>query len=94
MTNLLLQPQAGAAARAELAEDRRLRDDIERALVGTGHHCLLHVNVTVRGDLVTLRGRVPSYYLKQLAQSAALTLTARRELRNELMVFEPECGTD
>ena len=48
----------------------------------------------VQGPVVTLRGLVPSYYPKQLAQTAALPLPPGREMRNELPVFEPQCGAN
>jgi len=71
---------------AEAEDDRLLRESIERAQLATGHRILREVVVSVRNRLVILSGRVPSYYLKQLAQSAAMSAPGVRGVRNELTV--------
>jgi hypothetical protein len=43
----------------------------------------------IRQQLVVLRGAVPSYYLKQVAQETALHVPGIRRLRNELKVDAP-----
>ena len=68
--------------RAETGQDQH----IEQALLATGHRIPCAVRVSSRDRSVTLRGRVPSYYLKQLAQSVVLTAPGVRRLRNELAV--------
>lgn len=85
MTPLLL-PQADAESRPESVEDRRLRSDIDRALLATGNRCLRHVCVSVRGRVITTRGLVPSYYLKQLTQVAVRSAAGPYELRDEVTV--------
>jgi hypothetical protein len=70
-------------------EDLCLAERVERALCGTGYQALRAVEVAVCGPLIILRGRVPSYYLKQLAQAAALEVDGVRELRNDLDVVRP-----
>lgn len=71
------------------AADRVLVTEIGRALLATGHRLFHTVTIFVADGVVTLRGQVPSYYLKQLAQSAALATVGTRELRNELAVLDP-----
>jgi osmotically-inducible protein OsmY len=44
------------------------------------------IEVSVMGRLVILRGRVPSYYMKQLAQAAVLDVPGVHELRNDVQV--------
>ncbi len=63
-----------------------LADAVRRALDGTGHAWLRLVTVTTEGGCVVLRGRVPSYYLKQLAQVTALAVPGVGVLKNELRV--------
>jgi osmotically-inducible protein OsmY len=70
-------------------EDLGLAERIERALRATGYGSLRGLEVTVRAGYVTLGGRVPSYYLKQVAQTAALTVPGTCNVRNDLDVARP-----
>jgi osmotically-inducible protein OsmY len=63
---------------------------IRRALDTTSHGWLHLVAVVTDGDVVVLRGRVPSFYLKQLAQAIVLAVPGVEGLRNELEVYVPE----
>jgi osmotically-inducible protein OsmY len=81
---------SGAGVPAEAADDRRLREHIERALLATGHRSLAAVSVAVRDRWVTLRGQLPRYYLRQLALTAVLTAPAVRGLRDEVTVAPPD----
>lgn len=45
-----------------------LETEIREKLYFTQHAALRHITYRVEGSTVTLYGRVPSYYLKQLAQ--------------------------
>jgi osmotically-inducible protein OsmY len=47
------------------------------------------IEVTVCDRRVLLRGQVPSYFLKQIAQAVALAVPGVRELRNDLEVARP-----
>lgn len=73
-------PAGSQLARPPLAE--AVRD----ALRLSERHALRHVEVFVEGDHVVLRGWVPSYYLKQCAQVAALTVSGVRTVHNALRV--------
>jgi osmotically-inducible protein OsmY len=96
---VLLSPQHDEAARnadraaallvAQGLVDLCLAERVEGALRATGYSCLRAVAASVCGQLVVLRGRVPSYYLKQIAQAAALGVPGVRELRNDVEVDPP-----
>ncbi len=47
-----------------------LTEAVIEALRNTGYHQLLDLQVQVDGHEVTLRGRLPSYFLKQIAYQA------------------------
>ena len=47
------------------------------------------MEVTTHARLVILSGRVPTYYLKQVAQGTALNVPGARHLRNDLDVTRP-----
>jgi osmotically-inducible protein OsmY len=66
-----------------------LADRVERALRATGYGPLRDVQVTADAWRVALEGRVPSYYLKQVAQATALSVSGVREVRNNLQVVLP-----
>jgi osmotically-inducible protein OsmY len=61
-------------------------DVVRQALEATGHTWLQRVAVVTEGGCVVLRGVVPSYYLKQLAQVTALAVPGVETLRNDLRV--------
>ena len=70
-------------------EDRRLAERVERALRATGYGSLRAVVVSVSARVVILLGRVPSYYLKQIAQATALTVPGAHQIHNGLDVIPP-----
>jgi hypothetical protein len=57
--------------RRDTASDRVVTE-IRRRLWSTGRHALRYVECEYSDDTVVLRGRVPTYYCKQLAQSVLL----------------------
>lgn len=63
-----------------------LASKVSQQLQGTGHLRLRNVTVEENQGHVTLKGRVPSYYLKQLAQTVAVSVGGVGEIRNELTV--------
>lgn len=69
-----------------LSEAKRLAADIERAIrVRTGRTVHdLQVTVTQKG--IVLSGNCATYYTKQLAQHAAMTLLADEKLMNDIEV--------
>lgn len=59
---------------------------IELALHATGYHSLRGIDMTLHDEVVILRGCVPNYYMKQLAQAIALVVPGGLNVRNELTV--------
>jgi osmotically-inducible protein OsmY len=70
-------------------EDLRLAERIERALRATGYGTLRAIEVSVNARIVHLAGRVPSYYLKQIAQATALAVPGAHQIHNGLDVVPP-----
>jgi hypothetical protein len=68
------------------SEEHRLVECVERALRATGYGALREIEVTARGCGVCLQGRVPSYYLKQVAQATTLAVPGTYPLQNALEV--------
>lgn len=69
--------------------DQVLAERVGRALVAMGYSPLRAIEVSVSDRIVRLRGWVPSYYLKQLAQGSVLAVPGVHELCNELEVAHP-----
>jgi len=69
-------------------EDLHLAERVERALCATGYGALRGIEVSVRARLVTLVGRVPSFYLKQIAQERALAVPGTHQIHNGLEVVQ------
>jgi hypothetical protein len=63
-----------AEAKSFSPADRRLSEQIIQVLRATGCLPLRDLRVFSADGLVTLQGRVPSYYMKQVAQSAICSL--------------------
>jgi osmotically-inducible protein OsmY len=47
------------------------------------------LDVTATGDCIILSGRVGSYYYKQLAQEAVISVAGQREVVNNIRVTKP-----
>jgi osmotically-inducible protein OsmY len=63
-----------------------LRSAVLAALRGSGYRSLWNVDCQVQDGLVILSGAVPSFYLKQVAQSLILRLDRVKEVRNTVRV--------
>ena len=66
--------------------DRTLRDHIEGALEESGYDQLRNLQIAVDAGEVVLRGRLPSYYLTQLALTKAMRVEGVARVRNEIQV--------
>ncbi|HLA83738.1 MAG TPA: BON domain-containing protein [Thermoguttaceae bacterium] len=69
-----------------VAVETRIAEQVARSLGATGRFGARQLDVSASHGVVTLRGRVSSYYYKQLAQTAALAVDGVRRLRNEVEV--------
>ena len=78
-----------ASLLTQSVDDLRLAERIKGALRDSGYGALRVVEVTVTTRIVILIGRVPSYYLKQVAQVTALSVTGTHYIRNGLDVVRP-----
>jgi osmotically-inducible protein OsmY len=86
------QMNADGAAATPLTQrvvDLDLAARVGRALRATGYAPLRGVEVTVHELRVILRGHVPNYHLKQVAQGTALAVLGAQEVRNDLEVDRP-----
>ena len=70
----------------EVAQSALPIDRVIAALDQTGYGWLRRVAVTAEGGTIILRGKVPRFYLKQMAQSVVLAIPGVVLLRNELQV--------
>ena len=90
---LLPAPRLDQAGHASLlmqdSDDPSLAENVECALRATGYGSLRGVEVAGHARLVILKGRVPSYYLKQVAQATALAVPGVPQVRNHLEVGRP-----
>jgi osmotically-inducible protein OsmY len=71
---------------ASPAEPDTIAAAARAALARTGYAWLQRVAVAAEAGALVLRGEVPSFYLKQLAQATVLALPGVPGVRNELRV--------
>jgi osmotically-inducible protein OsmY len=81
--------QASAQLLTQSLEDLHLAERVANALRRTGYCPLRDIEVIAHRRTVTLSGRTPSYYLKQVAQAAALAIPGVEQVRNDLEVGQP-----
>jgi BON domain len=79
-------PLAAAPLSTQRLEELPLAGSVKRALHATGRGALCGVEVSVRARVAFLGGRVPSYYLKQVAQAVALAVPGIQHICNDLEV--------
>lgn len=58
-----------------------------QALNSSGYHQLRQLKVYFEHGRITLQGRLPTYYLKQVAQCIVLEVEGVREIDNDVTVF-------
>jgi osmotically-inducible protein OsmY len=63
-----------------------LANEVSQQFLGSGHLRLRTVKIAEDHGSVVLSGQVPSFYLKQLAQSIAVTVPGVGAIQNELTV--------
>lgn len=67
-------------------EVQALQATLQEALSRAGYWEDRHLVVECDGDVITISGRVPTYYLKQLVQNIALSAPGVGIIRNDLHV--------
>lgn len=75
--------------RSESAGDGQLEDDLYHAFRMAGYAQLRRIGISHRNGRVALRGQVPTYFLKQLAQSLAASHPGVQSVDNHLEVACP-----
>jgi hypothetical protein len=81
-----IDASAGAAKLANLDSFSR----IDQALRTTGYSPLLNLHILVAEGIVVLRGAVPSYYMKQIAQEVVSGVRGITQVHNLLDVMPRE----
>ncbi len=66
--------------------DNQLMARIKRVLRSSGYASLIQIRVVVDQGHVSLEGEVPTYFLKQMAQSQILSVEGVRSVKNTLVV--------
>lgn len=74
------------SSRVSTASTQPLCSAISESLYETGYLHLSQIRIATRGNQVYLFGKVPSYYLKQVAQTATLTVPGVESVQNDLVV--------
>lgn len=67
--------------------DKQLHNRVLETLHISGYLPLRKLSVIAHEGHVALHGRVPTYYLKQLAQCAAMSVRGVESIKNNVEVF-------
>ncbi len=84
--------RATALRPTQSVEDHCLAERVVNALRASRYGALRIVRVSVSAGVVILRGRVSSYYLKQVVQATAMAVPGAQEICNGLDVVQPKSG--
>lgn len=79
-------PDSMISNRCELVDLPAIHASIQDALNRSGYGEFRRVDLDCEGDVVTISGRVPTFYLKQLAQSIVLAAPGVGRVNNEIRV--------
>lgn len=93
MSTVLDQPKESVTS-AGMPAEVSLSAAIRESLKKTGIACFRRLDITLNGDSVIITGKLPSFYFKQLAQAAVMSVPGVESIRNEIHVLEPvhPCG--
>ena len=69
-----------------VSANRILRDTLRKTLIHSGYSELSTVHVEAHEGYVRLTGQLPSFYLKQVAQSLVRNIAGVELLRNDVVV--------
>jgi osmotically-inducible protein OsmY len=87
---LAVAAEIDASAECSQSANPDLASRIDQALRATGYPPLRNVHVLAAAGIAILRGSVPSYYMKQIAQAAVSGVVGVIDVHNELDVVPPE----
>ena len=78
---------------SETSDDYSLRETVIQGLRRSGYSSLSNITIEVAGGVVAVLGGVPSFFLKQMAQTIILRIGQVKAIRNNLNVphsyFDP-----
>jgi hypothetical protein len=80
-----ITPQA-VSGQSEIAFDRGMIDVLAAKLRKSSHAPLRRVSGELRDGRIVLHGKLPNFYLKQLAQAVAAQVCGPGRLDNEIVV--------
>jgi osmotically-inducible protein OsmY len=73
----------------EVVRGSSLGERVRRRLTQSPYHAVRRVSVEERQGVLTLSGRLPNYYLKQMAQTAVAKVEGVTSIINRIDVVEP-----
>ena len=77
---------AAPVAETQAERDRMLESQATAELHNSAYHAVRRVSCEVRDSTLTLRGRLPSFYLKQIAQTVVRRIDGIVMIDNEVEV--------
>jgi osmotically-inducible protein OsmY len=86
------KPPSVSARRGGASPAESVGLEVERALRNSSHSGLRHVRCKYVDGNVTLTGEVPSFYLKQVAQTIVRQFSQVRRVSNELAVTRSQAA--
>jgi osmotically-inducible protein OsmY len=82
----MMSTLASSAQDAELVSDEPVSSRVERALQMSGYADLRGLRCDSEDGVITLRGRVRSFFLKQMAQTVVARVEGVTGINNSLQV--------
>jgi osmotically-inducible protein OsmY len=86
MISVLTHAEPNVKSPPRPAPDVRLKNIVTSELHASGYRPLIFVECYVHEGLVILSGSVPSFYLKQIAQTVVMKIDGVNGIENELRV--------
>jgi osmotically-inducible protein OsmY len=83
-----VQPSQSVSLLDELRHSS-LREQARRRLSQSPYYVVRKIHVEERQGVLTLTGRTPNYYLKQMAQTAVAGVEGVKRIVNRIDVVEP-----
>lgn len=71
-------------------DDQEICNRISQTLQASGYQSLASIDISSVAGHVRFQGRVPSYYLKQVAQQSVIGMEDVESIDNDLTVVKPQ----
>ena len=85
-TRTLMSALATTQTRLEGKGNRQIQERVAMALRKTGYPIMDHISISIERNRAVLRGKVPSFYMKQVAQTTVMKINGVASVQNELVV--------